>query len=584
MLRSNTCGELTKKDVKKKVTLCGWSRSRRDHGGVIFIDLVDRYGITQVVFDPSHNKEVHNIAERVGNEWVILVKGAVRPRPSGMINPKLTTGEIEIIVDRIEILNKSEVTPIQVDDHVTANEDVRLKYRYLDLRRPVMQKHIETRHKAAQAVREYFNDNKFLEIETPLLIRSTPEGARDYVVPSRVNPGKFYSLPQSPQLYKQILMISGMDRYYQITKCLRDEDLRADRQPEFTQIDVEMSFVDEEDIQKMTEGMLKHVFKKAVGLEIKTPFPKITYHDAMERYGSDKPDTRFDLELIPVEDIVKDSDFMVFKQVLDKKGTVKCINAKGCAKFSRKEIDELISFAQSLGAKGMAWIKMEDKLESSIIKYLNDDIQKKLIAKTKAKKGDLLLFIADEHFTTNTVLGNIRLKLAEKLNLIKGGFSFVWVTDFPLVEYDETEQKHVAVHHPFTSPKDPAMFEKDPKNAIAKAYDVTLNGIEIGGGSIRTHDPKIQEKVLGVLGIDKKEANDKFGFLLEALSYGAPPHGGIAMGFDRMVALLCGFNDIREVMAFPKNKKAENPMDGCPSPVDDKQLKELNIKTNILKK
>jgi len=588
MLRTNTCGELTRKDNKKEVTLCGWTHTRRDHGGIIFIDLRDRYGITQIVFDPKHNKKTHSEAEHLRREDVIQIKGKVRPRGKGLENPKLKTGEIEVLVDQLNILNKAETPPIEVDDRIEINEDMRLKYRYIDLRKPKMQKNLEIRHKAIKAVRDFFDKEGFLEIETPMLAKSTPEGARDYLVPSRVNPGKFYALPQSPQLFKQLLMVSGCDKYFQIVKCFRDEDLRADRQPEFTQIDVEMSFIDQEDIYDVNERLMKYIWKKVLNIDVKTPFKRITYQEAMDKYGTDKPDIRFGLELTDITNIVKNSDFKVFTDNIKSGGIVKAINVKN-SPLSRKEIDELISFVQIYDAKGLAWIKVTDKgLESSIVKFLNEKIQKELIKKLKAQKNDLLLFVSDhKHFIVNAALGALRDHLAKKLNLIKPNtYEFIWATDFPLIEYDENEQKHVAVHHPFTSPKDEdiKLLDKEPEKAKAKAYDLTLNGVEIGGGSIRIHKREIQEKIFKVLGISQKEAQNKFGFLLDAFKYGAPPHGGIAFGMDRIVAILTNNESIREVIAFPKTKNAESLMEGSPSEVDEKQLKELNIKLDIVKK
>ena len=589
MMRTSTCGELTKKDIGKSAALAGWTHSRRDHGGIIFIDLRDRHGLTQLIFDPKHNKKAHSEAEHLKRADVISVKGKIRARGEGLENPKLKTGEIEVLTDEIVILNKAETPPIGIDDRSDINEDMRLKYRYLDLRRPVMQKNLLMRHKAVKAVRDFFDKEGFLEIETPMLAKSTPEGARDYLVPSRVNPGKFYALPQSPQLFKQLLMVSGCDRYFQIARCFRDEDLRADRQPEFTQIDVEMSFIDEEDIYGINERMLKNLWKEVLGMDIKIPFPRITYAEAMGRYGSDKPDVRFGLELADVTDIAKDSDFEVFKKNIQSGGVVKAINVKnGSEKISRKDIDELTSFVQIYNAKGMAWMKMADKLESSVVKFFNDKTQKELIKRLGAEKGDLLLFVSDhKHFIVNAALGALRVHLAKKLGLInEKEFKFLWVTDFPLFEYDEDLQRHVAVHHPFTSPKDEDMglLETQPEKAKAKAYDITLNGVEIGGGSIRIHKRDVQEKVFKALGISKKDAEDKFGFLLDAFKYGAPPHGGIAYGVDRLAAILTGNESIREVIAFPKTKNAESLMEGSPSEVSEEQLKELSLKVDIVKK
>src|SRR3989344_5137270 len=585
MKRTHTCGELDKKAENKEVTLQGWVDVRRDHGGLIFVDLRDRHGTTQIVLDPK--SKGFEEAEHLRREDCIQVAGKVRLRPAGMANPRMKTGEIEIYISKeLIILNKAETPPIEIDDKKVANEEVRMKYRFLDLRRPLMQQRLILRHNVAQVVRNYLSSNGFLEIETPMLVRATPEGARDYLVPSRVHPGKFYALPQSPQLYKQLLMVAGMDRYFQLARCLRDEDLRADRQPEFTQIDIEMSFVDQEDICRMMEGLIKECFS-VIGVNVKLPFPRMPYGEAMERYGSDKPDTRFGLELINVSDIVKDSDFQVFTNAIKSGGQVKCINAKDCAKFSRKDIEEMTEFVSIYKAKGLAWMKVNEqgKLESSIIKFFADKVQAEIMKKTSAKKGDLLLFVADhKHFTVNDALGNLRLKLGEKLNLInKDEYKFLWVVDFPLLDYDEDMQRHVAVHHPFTSPKDEdlAILDKDPSKVKAKAYDLTLNGVELGGGSIRIHKREIQEKMFKILGITKAEAEKKFGFLLSAFRFGAPPHGGLAFGFDRMIALMAKVpgNDIREVMAFPKNKAAESTMDGSPSEVDSEQLKELHLKS-----
>ncbi|MBU2638046.1 MAG: aspartate--tRNA ligase [Nanoarchaeota archaeon] len=585
-MRTHNCGELRKKDIKKAITLEGWVHSRRDHGGVIFIDLRDRYGLTQVVFDPSHNKELHHKAEHLGREFVLNVKGKLRDRKEGMVNPNMPTGEVELLVDELEILNESETPPMEIDDRKLPNEDVRLKYRYLDLRRQSMQANIILRHNVVQAVREYLNKNNFLEIETPLLVKATPEGARDYIVPSRVNPGQVYALPQSPQLYKQILMVSGFDRYYQIARCLRDEDLRADRQPEFTQIDVEMSFPTQEAIFEIMEGMVANVFESAKKIKLKTPFPRLSYAEAMARFGTDKPDMRFGLELIDVTEIAAKSEFSVFKDAAAKGGKVKCI----CAShdFPRKRMDELIEFVKEQKAKGMAWAKVEGtKLESSIVKYLSDDAQKKLIEKTKAKKGDMLMFVADKESIVNNALSALRLKLGKELKLYKEeGFNFAWVVDFPLFKSNEDTEKLEPAHHMFTMPnKDTMKFlEKEPAKVIAECYDLVLNGIELGSGSIRIHRKDIQQKVMKAIGISDAEAEKKFGFLLEAFKYGAPPHGGIALGLDRLCALMAGTNDIREVIAFPKNKAGQCPMDGCPSAVSDKELKEVHLKWNLVKK
>ncbi|MFH1210388.1 MAG: aspartate--tRNA ligase [archaeon] len=588
MLRTNTCGELNSSYINKKVVLCGWVHTRRDHGGVVFIDLRDRYGLTQVVFDPSHNKNAHKDAEKLRREYVIKVDGVVKARKEGMENKKLATGEIEVFSDKLEILNEADTPPIEVDDRIVSNDDLRLEYRYLDLRRPAMQAHIKLRHDAAQATREYMNSNSFLEVETPLLIRSTPEGARDYIVPSRVNPGKFYSLPQSPQLYKQTLMVSGCDRYYQLAKCLRDEDLRVDRQPEFTQIDIEMSFVEKEDVYVLVEGLMKHIFKKVLSKDLKTPFKKLTYDEAIGKYGSDKPDLRFGLELHDITGIVKDSDFSVFKNVIEHGGIVKCLNAKGCGTFSRKDIDELTAHAATYGAKGLAWAKVDNNvLTSSITKYLGEKVQKEIMKVSDAKNNDLILFIADKPNITNTALGQLRLFIAKKLNLANPDeFNFCWVTDFPLFEWSEDEEKYAPMHHIFSMPnfEDIKNLESDPSKVKGQLYDLALNGVEVAGGSIRIHKRDIQERVLKVIGMDYEQAERNFGFLLKAFRYGAPPHGGIAVGFDRLVSLLGGDNDIRNFIAFPKNKAAQCPMDGSPSDVDNDILKEVHIKLDVVKK
>ncbi|MBI2652087.1 aspartate--tRNA ligase [Candidatus Woesearchaeota archaeon] len=588
MKRTHTCGELTDKDINKKVTLCGWCSTRRDHGGVIFIDLRDRYGITQVVFDPSFNPESHKTAEKLGREDVIQVSGVVKHRKKDMENPKLKTGAIEIFVETIEILSESAVPPIEVDDRVVTHEDTRLKHRYLDLRRPLMQQNIAIRHRAVKAVRDYFDNLGFLEIETPILAKSTPEGARDYLVPSRIHPGKCYALPQSPQIFKQLLMVSGFDRYFQIARCFRDEDLRADRQPEFTQIDVEMSFIDEDDIIGVIEGMLKHAWRIVLNKDIKTPFPRITYDEAISKYGLDKPDTRFEMHLADVTEIAKDSNFEVFTKAIKQRGIVKCINAKSCASFSRTVIEELTSFVAIYGSKGLAWMKVTEKgLESSIVKFFDEKVQKQIIKAANAKKDDLLFFVADaNHKVVNDSLGYLRIEIARRLKLIDGNhFSFVWVTDFPLLEWSEEEQKYNAMHHPFTSPKDEDIkfLDKAPEKARAKAYDIVLNGTEIGGGSIRIHRSDVQSKMFSILGMSKEEAEQRFGFLLEAFKYGTPPHGGIALGVDRIVAMITSNESIREVIAFPKNKAAESLMENAPSEVSEKQLQELHIKLDFVK-
>ncbi len=581
--RTHTCGDLTSKELKKEVKLCGWVSSRRDHGGIIFIDLRDRYGFTQIVLDPKKIPE----ANKLKREWCISVKGLIRARPKGMENPKLVTGQIEIDVNNLEVISESEVPPFEIDDRMEANEELRLKYRYLDLRRPTMQENLAIRHRIAQAAREYLSSQGFLEIETPILVKPTPEGARDYLVPSRINPGKFYALPQSPQLYKQILMVAGCDRYFQLARCLRDEDLRADRQPEHTQIDIEMSFATEEDIFKIVESLMESVCKTR-NIKIKKPFDRITYNEAMSKYGSDKPDIRFGLEFVDATEIVKNSSFEVFKSAINNKGIVKCLNATGCAKLSRTEIDELIELAKIHHAKGMAWAKVEKgKLESSITKYFDEKLQKELIKLTKAKDGDLLLFIADNFKTACTALGQVRLTIAQKLNIIpKNEYKFCWITDFPLFAWNEEEQRFEPEHHPFCMPKKEhiKLLDSDPGKVYATLYDLVLNGVELCSGSLRIHKPEIQKKIFSIIGLSEQEAEKKFGFLLEAYKYAGPPHGGVGIGVDRLVTLLIGLNDIREVIAFPKNKAAECPMDGSPGDIDPKQLKELHLKLDIVKK
>ncbi len=584
--RTHNCNELRIEEEGKEIILNGWVNSSRDHGGLIFIDLRDRFGMTQIVFDPQINKDSHKIGEALRREDVIGIKGKVRKRAEGMSNPKMETGEIEIYVDEMEIFTKAETPPIEVDDRIEASDEVRLKYRYLDLRRPVVIKKLVLRHKAAMSAREYFNKKGFLEIETPMLMRSTPEGARDYIVPSRVNPGNFYALPQSPQLYKQILMIAGADKYFQMPRCLRDEDLRADRQPEHTQLDFEMSFIDETDIMGFVEGLFKHMWKEVLDVDIEVPFKRFTYKEAMDKYGIDKPDIRFDMFLHDVTDIVTESDFSVFKEVVKNGGIIKCINPE--KDFPRKEIDGLIEFTQKCGAKGMAWMRVSEKgLESNIAKYFNPEVQKKLIEKVGAKPGSILMFIADKEKACNDVLSRLRIELADRMEIIpKDDFKFCWVTDFPLFSFNEDTQAWEPEHHIFSMPKPECMefLDTDPGKVIGNLFDIALNGTELASGSIRINVPKIQKKVMEIIGLPEEKAMEKFGFLLEAYNYGAPPHGGMGLGFDRIVALMCGTNDIREVIAFPKNKAAQCPMDDSPSPVDEEQLKELHVKVDFVKK
>ena len=578
--RTNTCGELGIKDLKKKVSLCGWVQTYRNHGGLIFIDLRDRYGITQIVFEPD-NKKLFSEADKLRREYCVNISGTVRKRPKGMENKHLKTGEIEIIIDKLDLINSSEVPPFEIDSRKEINEDIRLKYRYLDLRIPELQSNIITRYKITKLVRDYMDKNSFIEVETPMLTKSTPEGARDYLVPSRLHAGKFYALPQSPQLFKQLLMVSGFDRYFQIVKCFRDEDLRADRQPEFTQIDIEMSFINEKDIQDLSEGMVKDIFKNILKKEIKTPFKRMTFNEAMEKYGSDKPDLRYDLPLYNVDIIAKKSDFNVFKNT----EVVKCLFID--KEISRADLDLLVSFAIREGAQGLAWIKIVDgKFDGNLAKFFNEKLQKELIKSANATKNGALLFVADRRKVVNNVLGRLRQHLAKKYNYIKDEWNFLWVTEFPLLEYSDEDQRWVSVHHPFTAPfkEDLKYLDKEPGKVRSKGYDLVLNGVELGGGSIRIHDKETQSTMFKALGITEEEARVKFGFLLDALQFGCPYHGGIAFGLDRLCALITGNESIREVIAFPKNKAAEDMMSEAPSNVDDKQLKELNIKLDIVKK
>ena len=580
--RTHTCGALRKSDIGKSVTLTGWVDVRRDLGGVVFIDLRDRYGKTQVVFAPQHSAQAHELAQGLRAEFVISVTGKVENRPEGTANPELATGDIDVDGLELTILNKSETPPFPIEDAIEVNEDLRLRYRYLDLRRPVMQRNLLTRHRIYQVTRSYYDRIGFIEIETPMLMKSTPEGARDYLVPSRIHRGKFFALPQSPQTYKQILMVAGFDRYFQIVKCFRDEDLRADRQMEFTQIDVEMSFVDENDVLETTEGLIREMWKDVVGVQLESPFLRLTYKQAMERFGSDKPDTRFGLEISDCSSAVANSGFRVFSDTIKKGGIVAGFAIPGLSEYTRNQLDGLTDFAKSLGAGGLVYIKCRpDKIESSVDKFVSQQEVNAVTEAIGAKTGDLVLLISGPWQKALTILGTLRLEMANRLNLVPAGkWNFLWVTDFPLLEYSEEEKRFVAVHHPFTSPKpeDVSLLDTDPGKARARAYDLVLNGNEIAGGSIRIADSELQSKMFALMGIGAEEARLKFGFMLDAFKFGAPPHGGIAYGLDRIVMLITGQKSIRDVIAFPKTASATSLMDECPSTVDKKQLDELHIK------
>lgn len=581
--RSHSCGALRAGDVGREVVLMGWVQRARDHGGLIFVDLRDREGMTQVVFNPEVQPDAHTKAGTLRDEWVIAVRGVVQLRPPDMVNPQMETGEIEVLVEELRLLNSSRTPPFELEDfRVDISETLRLRYRYLDLRRPLVMKNILFRHRAAQVTRQYLNSQGFIEVETPILTRSTPEGARDYLVPSRVNQGHFYALPQSPQLFKQLLMMSGLERYYQICRCFRDEDLRADRQPEFTQIDMEMSFITEEDIFRVVEGLMAALFKELLETELDVPFPRLTYDECMARFGLDRPDMRFRLELNNVTDLAKEAEFRQFREVVDQGGVVKALCGPGLARLSRKELDDLIDLAGVYGARGMAWVKMQaNGWQSPLAKYFPDWIKEAINQRLQAKEGDLLLFVADAPLVANTALGQLRLHLGQREGLIpEDTYNLVWVTEFPLLEYDHEERRHVAVHHPFTAPweEDIPLLDTQPEKVRARAYDLVLNGQEIGGGSLRNYRRDVQDKVFAVLGLSAAEAEEKFGFLLEALEYGAPPHGGVAFGFDRLVAILCGAKSIREVIAFPKTQKAGCLLTRAPARVEAEQLLELGLR------
>jgi aspartyl-tRNA synthetase len=583
-MRSHYCGEIDESLEGQEIEVCGWVHRRRDHGGVIFIDLRDREGILQVVFDPDR-AEIFAQAERIRSEFVLKVKGLVRPRPEGTVNPNMRTGQIEVLAHELEILNKSETPPFHHDEQ--ANEDIRLKYRYLDLRRENMLGNLMLRHQVTVAMRNYLDGNGFVDVETPMLTRATPEGARDYIVPSRTHPGKFFALPQSPQIFKQLLMMSGLDRYYQIVRCFRDEDLRADRQPEFTQLDIEMSFIDEEDVMRTMEGMVSHLFKETMAIDLPTPFPRMTYADAMHRYGSDKPDLRIDLELVEVADLMSSVEFKVFAgPAADPEGRVAALCVPGGAEMSRKIIDDYTAYVGRYGARGLAYIKVNDVdagrdgLQSPILKFLPDDAVAGIIERTGAKTGDLIFFGADKARVVNDALGALRVKVGEDRGLVADGWAPLWVVDFPMFEWDPAAKRYTALHHPFTAPSinDAEALKSDAKTALSRAYDMVLNGSEIGGGSIRIHDQEIQAAVFELLGISEEEAEEKFGFLLTALQYGCPPHGGIAFGLDRIIMLMAGADSIRDVIAFPKTQTASCPLTNAPGEVSAAQLKETGIR------
>ncbi|MCH8651539.1 aspartate--tRNA ligase [Staphylococcus lugdunensis] len=582
--RTTYCGLVTEELLGEKITLKGWVHNRRDLGGLIFIDLRDREGIVQIVFNPAFSQEALNIAETVRSEYVVEVQGQVTKRDPETINPKIKTGQVEVQVSHIEVINKSETPPFSInEENQNVDENIRLKYRYLDLRRTELAQTFKMRHQITQSIRHYLDNNGFFDIETPVLTKSTPEGARDYLVPSRVHEGEFYALPQSPQLFKQLLMISGFDKYYQIVKCFRDEDLRADRQPEFTQVDIEMSFVDQEDVMAMGEEMLRKVVKEVKGIDVEGPFPRMTYNEAMSRYGSDKPDTRFDMELIDVSKLGTEMDFKVFKDTVNQNGQVKAIVAKGAAdNYTRKDMDGLTEFVNIYGAKGLAWVKVvEEGLSGPIARFFEDANVATLTELTGAEPGDLVMFVADKPNVVAQSLGALRIKLAKELGLIdETKLNFLWVTDWPLLEYDEDAKRYVATHHPFTSPKeeDIKKLDSEPENAQANAYDIVLNGYELGGGSIRIHHGVLQEKMFEVLGFTKEQAQEQFGFLLDAFKYGAPPHGGIALGLDRLVMLLTNRTNLRDTIAFPKTASATCLLTDAPSDVSDKQLQELSLR------
>lgn len=588
MHRSCGCGRVTEKDCGKELTLAGWVNTRRDHGGLIFIDLRDRSGIVQVVMSPQYGEDAFHKAEDVRSEYVLAIRGIVRERSPETVNPKMQTGKIEVVVSEMRVLNKAKTPPFYVEDGIDVDETVRLKHRYIDLRRPEMQRNLIMRHKIVHEMRQFLDAHDFLEVETPILTKSTPEGARDYLVPSRVNPGKFYALPQSPQLFKQLLMVSGLERYFQIARCFRDEDLRADRQPEFTQLDIELSFEDQDFILDLMEHMMQRIFKNVLNVDIQIPFKRITWDDAMNLYGSDKPDLRFDMHFYDISDLLRDTGFKVFRNVLDNGGIVKAITVKGDAAIPRRELDGLVDYVGNYGAKGLAWIGLnkDGSLKCQITKFLGEDKIREIGKFCEAENGDLILIIADKPKVVAQALGELRLEMARRMNLIdENEFCFRWVTDFPMFEYSEEDKRWVAEHHPFTAPRDEDIqyLLTDPSKVYAKAYDMVLNGVEAGGGSLRIYQEELQEKVFKAIGITHEEAQEKFGFLLDAFRYGAPPHAGIALGLDRLVMLMLRLGSIRDVIAFPKTQSAIDQMTQAPSEVVDMQLKELHIRVDVKK-